>query len=738
MGEATQRAEAGQRTREESGSVRSDAPIPLILGDVTDGITIQDRTGRLIYANTSAARTSGYPSVEAMLAAPPGDFLHRFELLDEQNRPLSPDRLPGRLALQGEPGSEATLRARDRKSGEEQWSIVKALPVLDEDGSVRLVINIFKDVTEQKRTEERLRESEERFRAMADTAPVMIWMAEADTLCTFFNHAWLDFTGRTMEEELGIGWTEGVHPEDHQLCMDTYLTAFQLRESFRMEYRLRAADGEYRWVLDVGVPRFTHTGEFAGYIGSALDITERKRAEEGIRFLLDASTLLAESLDYGARLAALAQFVVPHLADWCAVDIVQDTGSPLRLAVAHQDPAKVEWARTLQQRYPSDPDAETGLPQVLRSGRSEFYPRIPDEMLAAAARDAEHLAILRGLGFRSAIIAPLATRGRILGALTLVTSESGRYYDDKDLALAEELARRAATAIDNARLFNEVSEAREQIELQAHELEEVAAELEAANEELIARTAEAERANRAKSEFLAMMSHELRTPLNAIAGYVDLLDLEIHGPLTTSQHEDLRKIQLSQHHLLGIINDVLNFAKLEAGHVQCAIEELALDDALGFLHPLIEPQLRAKGLQYEYRGGDRSVTTRVDPEKLRQILLNLLSNAVKFTPAGGRITLDWEARESEVEVRVRDTGRGIPESDLQAIFEPFYQVDSALTRDVSGVGLGLAISRDLARAMFGELRAESTPGQGSTFFLSLPRGVSLGRRSSLAPDARNG
>ncbi|HEV2129593.1 MAG TPA: PAS domain S-box protein, partial [Longimicrobiaceae bacterium] len=584
MGEEAQRAEAGQPTRQDSGSVRFDAQIPLILGDVTDGITLQDRTGRLVYANASAARSSGYPSVEAMLAAPPGDFLHRFELLDEQDHPLSPDRLPGRLALQGEPGTETTLHVRDRQTGEERWSTVKALPVLDEDGGVHLVINIFKDVTEQKRTEERLRESEERFRTMADTAPVMIWIADTDTRGTFFNRSWLDFTGRTMEGELGLGWTEGVHPQDHQRCMDTYLTAFQTRESFRMEYRLRRADGEYRWVLDVGVPRFTRTGEFAGYIGSAMDITERKRAEEGLRFLLEASTLLTESLDYGARLAALADLVVPHLADWCAVDIMQDAGSLQRLAVAHQDPAKVEWARELQRRYPPDPDAETGLPQVLRSGRSEFYPRIPDEMLVAAAQDAEHLEILRGLGFRSAIIAPLATRGRILGTLSLVTSESGRYYDEKDLTLAEELARRAATAIDNARLFHEVRQAREQIELQAHELEEVAAELEAANEELISRTAEAEAANHARSEFLAMMSHELRTPLNAIAGYIELLELEIHGPLTETQHEDLRKVQLSQRHLLGIINDVLNFAKLEAGHAQFALEDVPLDASLTVLH----------------------------------------------------------------------------------------------------------------------------------------------------------
>jgi serine phosphatase RsbU (regulator of sigma subunit) len=185
----------------------------------------------------------------------------------------------------------------------------------------------------------------------------------------------------------------------------------------------------------------------------AHDVTERKRAEEAQRFLSEVGATLASSLDYRTTLASVARLTVPRLADWCAVDVVEEDGSLSRLAVEHEDPQKVQLAHELQERYPSDPNASQGVMQVVRSGRSQLYPDIADEMLAAAARDAEHLQLMRGLGFVSAIIVPLVTRGRTLGVITLVSAESGRRYSPADLELAEELARRAALAVDNARLY---------------------------------------------------------------------------------------------------------------------------------------------------------------------------------------------------------------------------------------------------------------------------------------------
>jgi signal transduction histidine kinase len=263
-------------------------------------------------------------------------------------------------------------------------------------------------------------------------------------------------------------------------------------------------------------------------------------------------------------------------------------------------------------------------------------------------------------------------------------------------------------------------------------LEAANAVLAAQSAELEVRRAEAERANEAKSEFLATMSHELRTPLNAIAGYVELLDMELYGPLGGPQRDALGRVQRSQRHLLGLINDVLNFAKLEAGRVEYRVEVVCVAEVLADLAPMVEPQIAAKGLALavEVPAG---LTANADREKLAQVLLNLLSNAVKFTPPGGRIAVTGRATAAGVVVDVADTGVGIAADRLASVFEPFVQVDQRLTRPHEGTGLGLAISRELARGMGGDLVAESAPGAGSVFTVTLapaqtapvalPRGV---------------
>jgi signal transduction histidine kinase len=237
--------------------------------------------------------------------------------------------------------------------------------------------------------------------------------------------------------------------------------------------------------------------------------------------------------------------------------------------------------------------------------------------------------------------------------------------------------------------------------------------------------AEAEAANRAKGEFMAVMSHELRTPLNAIGGYAELMELGIHGPVTAEQGAALARIQRSQRHLLGLVNEVLNYAKLETGAVRYEIRDVAVCDAVTEAEGLILPQARAKGLALAIDDCPGDLTVRADPEKLRQVLVNLLSNAIKFTNARAGLARDVSVTcaagpDGRVAIRVRDTGIGIAADKLGSIFEPFVQVRSDLTRTAEGTGLGLAISRDLARGMDGDLTVESTLGVGSTFTLTLP------------------
>jgi signal transduction histidine kinase len=241
--------------------------------------------------------------------------------------------------------------------------------------------------------------------------------------------------------------------------------------------------------------------------------------------------------------------------------------------------------------------------------------------------------------------------------------------------------------------------------------------------------AEAEAANRVKGEFLATMSHELRTPLNAIGGYAQLLELGVHGPITEAQREALQRIQRSEQHLLSLVNDVLNFAKLDAGRIDYELTDVSLAETIAAISPMIEPQIAEKKLAYDVNVAD-DLLVRADGDKLQQIVLNLMSNAVKFTESGGTISIDIGRRadssdpDGVVFVRVSDTGIGIPREKQDVIFDPFVQVRRFLTASSDGTGLGLSISRDLARGMGGELRVRSEPGTGSTFTLTLPAAAS--------------
>jgi signal transduction histidine kinase len=232
---------------------------------------------------------------------------------------------------------------------------------------------------------------------------------------------------------------------------------------------------------------------------------------------------------------------------------------------------------------------------------------------------------------------------------------------------------------------------------------------------------EVEQANQAKSTFLATMSHELRTPLNAIGGYADLMLAEIRGPINADQRRDLERINRNQRHLLSVINDILNFAKVESGQLRLNLADISMNEALGELESLVAPMLIEKKISYEYKCCDPSYRAYADPERLQQILLNLLSNAAKFTPPGGAITVECGATHKWMRVKVVDTGVGIPQDKVQSIFEPFVQLERGLTMDMSGTGLGLAISRDLARFMGGDLKVSSVVGKGSTFILTVPR-----------------
>jgi PAS domain S-box-containing protein len=461
---------------------------------------------------------------------------------------------------------------------------------------------------------------------------------------------------------------------------------------------LRSRSGVEIAIDDTAAPIRDGGGNLFGVVLVFRDATVEKREKVRRDFLARAGAALASSLDYRATLTTVAQLAVPQLADWCAIDL-RDPGArePSQVAVAHVDPNKVRWVREFNERYPPDPDAATGAPQVIRSGKSELYPEIPRRMLEEAARDEEHLVAIRELRLKSAMVVPLRGRETIFGAMTFVFAEdSGRSYTQDDLAFAEEFARRAAMAIDNARALKEADEAR-------------------AEERLLRR--EADIANRAKDEFLATVSHELRTPLNAILGWT----VTLRGrAMPADVDHALAIIERNARRQTRLIEDVLDMSRIISGKLSLTMGPTDIAAVIQGALEAVQPAADAKGLAIQV-DADPSLTITADSDRLQQVVWNLLANAVKFSQPQGRIWVQAYREGPSVAVRVADSGEGIATEALPHVFEPFRQADASTTRRHGGLGLGLAIVKQLVIGHGGTVSATSDGvGHGATFIVTLP------------------
>ncbi len=419
--------------------------------------------------------------------------------------------------------------------------------------------------------------------------------------------------------------------------------------------------------------------------------TEAETIESRASFLAQASILLSASLDVEATLRSVARLVVPFLADFCAVDMADERGQTRRVVAVHADPAKEPLVREVRERYGFNPAAREGVPAVLASGRSTFVPRVTDDHLRAAATSDAQLALLRELKIGSWIIVPLLARGRLLGALTFVMAESGRHYAPRDVGMAEDLARRAAVAIENAQLYRE-----------------------------------AQRANQAKDDFLATLSHELRTPINAVYGWSRmLLSRDMDADM---QRRGLEVIERNARSQAQLIDDLLDVSRIVAGKLRLDVAPVDVATVIDAALDAVRPAADAKGVHLQTVVDPRATPIMGDADRLQQVLWNLLVNAVKFTPRGGRVEITAGRVASHVEIVVADTGAGVDAALLPSLFERFRQGDRAH----GGLGIGLALVRHLVELHGGTVTAASDgPGRGAAFTVKLP--VAVASRSPEIP-----
>ncbi len=436
-----------------------------------------------------------------------------------------------------------------------------------------------------------------------------------------------------------------------------------------------------------------------GFIAHSRDVSERRRAELVLRVIARVGTALVMSVELDEMLQRLAEAVVPGLADWCLIDLVDlESRAVRRAAAAHADPGKAGILRDMLERYPPDLDRPTVGRRVAETGEPEVVVAVTEDMLRSTTSGADQARIVIGLGIKSYIVVPLHARGRLIGMIALVSAR--RNYDAEDLAVATDVANRAAVAIDQSQLYSAERRART-------EAEEA--------------RARAEQASRAKTDFLATMSHELRTPLTAIIGYEELLSDGISGPISDGQREQLRRIKASSMHLLNLIDELLTFARFEAGRERVELGPVDVAAVLDEVQSITWPLAQAKKLELEVETPDTLPPIRGDHKKVRQILVNLVSNAVKFTDRG-RVTVAARDEAEAIRFTVSDTGIGIAAENIDRIFEPFWQVEQTHVRRAGGTGLGLSVTRRLAQLLGGTVSVRSEPGVGSTFEVCLPRG----------------
>ena len=658
----------------------------IVQSAIDDAIVGVDLQGRVISWNEGAQRVLGWSEHEML-----GQRLHRLFTPEA----VAAGVVEQEMAVARESGRATDERWHLRRNGEPFWASSELMPLRD-GGTIRGFVKILRDRTSHRKAEAQLREldatlraSEERLQLATDVGGMGVWQRDLRTGELQWWPGMAAIHGLPPENPpVGLNdYLHLIHPEDRQQVVKTVHDTVALKSPQRVEYRVLWPDGSVHWLEARSKHLADPQGEPWAVAGVCVDITPRKRVESDLRFLAQASAELAGLTDYQATLDKIAHLAVPVFADWCMVDIVGNDGVLERVAVAHADPAKEHLARELHIRFPPDPGRITGAGpmNVLRTGQPERIREIQDEQLDRAVPQSDYLALLRTLGLHSYIGVPLAVRGKTLGVITFVTGESHRRYRTGDLALAQDLARRAAVAIENATLLRALRDS-----------------------------------DHAKDVFLATLAHELRNPLAPVWNGLSIIARAPQDTERVVQVTGMIERQVGQ--LARLVDDLLDVSRITTGKIALKKERADLNEILRSAIETSRPHIEAARHRLSVRVPQQPAMLDGDPVRLAQVFSNLLNNASKYTPPGGNIDVAVQTEPDCFVVRVRDSGEGIAADMLGKVFGLFAQVTHPSERHQGGLGIGLSLVQGLVRLHGGSVEARSAgANRGSEFIVRLPR-----------------
>jgi len=642
-----------------------------------DFIGIADPTGKPVYLNPAGRRMVGLPPDF------PVENTQIPEYYSPDQRVFASDVIVRSMIEEGRWHGETYFR---------HWQTEEAIPVSDEHFMIRRretgrllgMGTITRDISDIRRTQSQLRESQERLERALRGAGLGTWDWNIETGETVFNSRWAEMRGFSLDEvEPHVdSWSSGVHPEDWPRIQQSLRDHCQgLTPEYEGEYRARTKSGNWIWVLARGKV-FVRDGNSqpVRMIGTELDITDRKRFETNQTFLAEVGALLGSSLQYEDTLDNIAQVALRELADLCIIDVVQENGKAARLKVMSRD-ATLASLCDLFMRVPLDARRPYWFRMVVENRRPVLMEHLSPEIIESFSRDASELRAIRAAGFQSAIAVPLLRDGRLVAAIVLISCSPSRIYGPTDVWLAEELARRAALSIDNARLFFE-----------------------------------AQRAIKTREEVVAIVSHDLKSPLATIELAINLL--RRFKRIDANQVDEfVNKVQRSADEMEVLIADLLDFARIQSGTFSVVVSADKLSQVVLPVIDRMRALAEAKQQTLEVELPSSLPHVAVDGHRIGQVVSNLIRNAIKFTPSEGTIQIRACQRRQQILVSVADTGPGIPQEYLSKIFDRFWRAPGTTQE---GSGLGLSIAKGIVEAHGGTIWAESQLGKGSSFFFTLP------------------